>query len=124
MEKDVGYLQAILEKIFTGSTADPIIAVLLFLCFVLAAIAWLLGKALYKREKQHQDVHAETMQALHKANERLQEITDNYIDSVEKMNDSYNYATQETLKSYQAVAVTLTEVKTLLNTIIIYQRPR
>ena len=124
MEKDAGYLKAVLDNIFTGGTTDSVIAVLLFVCFVLAVIAYFLGIALYKREKQHQEIQADTREALAKANERLQEITDNYIDSVEKMNDSYNHSTQETLKSYQAVAVTLTEVKTLLNTIIIYQRPR
>lgn len=122
MEESTGYLKAILDHIFTGTSSDPVIAVLLFVCFILGSLVWFLGKLIHRREKQHQQIQEDSRKALEQANEKLEEVSDQFVKYVQHASDKYQEGSQETLKSYQSVAVMLTEIKTLLNTIIIFQQ--
>lgn len=120
MQKD-RYLDVLLANIFTGTQVDAVIAILIGVCLLLLVLLWYTTRLFLKREKQHREEMSEAQKSLKDSNEKLGDVLGKYMEFAKQTNDQYNEAAQETLKSYQVVSVTLTEVKTLLNTMLLYR---
>lgn len=115
------YLDVLISNIFTGAQADAIIAILLVVCILLFALLWIGVKLFLKREKQHREDMLDVQKSLQDTNEKLRDTLTRYMDFAKATNEQYNEAARETLNSYHTVSVTMTEVKTLLNTLLLYR---
>jgi len=116
------YLTSVLQHIYTGTHADPVIAVLLLLCFFLFVILSGVLYYTYKKEKRNTTVQASYQKQISEEREKLEELATRYIDYSKYVNEQAGKESQEVLKAYNSILVALVEVKTLLNALVIFKK--
>lgn len=120
------YLDSVLGNVFTGAASDAVIAILLLVVVGMGVAIWFLCKALYKREKQYQDQLAAHSDALKLSQQRVQEVSTRYAETLQdlstryvatlqELNNEYNDSARETARALTELRIALVEVKIVVN---------
>lgn len=107
VETTAGLIDRTLSHIFTGTAADPIIAILILVVGVLAFAVWILAKRLDEKDKLLTDT-------VEKSNTELRNLAEKYIDSMNVYHQQQVDQTRAVNDSITGTRILLTEIKGLL----------
>ena len=116
------YLDSIVSNIFTGGSADSVIAILLLMCFFLFVITLCSLYFVYYREKQNNQAQESYRLSLKDAQQKTDDAVKTLLDYSYYVNEQMGKDSEEILKSYTSITISLVEVKALLNTLVIFQK--
>lgn len=114
--ESVGLLDKILSHVFTGTAADPVIAILLVFVGITLFVIWKMSKRMEEKDKKY-------IATVEKSNEEMKSLADKYVKTITEYHENQAEQTKIINDSLNGTRIILTEIKTLL-TVMSQQHPR
>ena len=114
-EKSVGIVGDLFSRLFTGTAADPIIAILLLVVGIMGFALWKQWKRLDEKDARLLEKDNKLADVITQSNKELKDMSDKYLAAIEESNRQQLEQTRIVNESLVGAKMLLTEIKTLLS---------